>query len=66
VEAAPPEMKVAIKTMESFAQAKLLVVLTKGGSGLVEAMVARDSSSMMFMDTVKEGEESKLIKDFFK
>lgn len=66
VEAAPPRMKAAIETMESFEEAKQLVVLSKGGHGLVGAMVARGSSRQMFMDTVKEGEESKMVNDFFK
>lgn len=66
VEAAPPGMKAAIETMQSFEAAKQLVVLTKGGHGLVGAMVARGSSSQMFMDTVKEGEESKMVNGFFK
>jgi hypothetical protein len=57
VEAAPPGMKAAIETMESFEEAKQLVVLTKGGHGLIGAMVARGSSRQMFMDAVKEGEE---------
>jgi hypothetical protein len=66
VEAAPPGMKAAIETMESFEEAKQLVILTKGGHGLVGAMVARGSSRQMFMDAVKEGEESKIVNDFFK
>lgn len=65
VEAAPPEMKTAVETMESFEQAKQFVVVTKGGHGLVGKMSAQGSSRQMFMDRVKEGEESKMVKDFF-
>lgn len=66
VEAAPSGTRAAIETMESFEQAKQLVVLTKGGHGLVGAMSARGSSHQMFMDAVKEGEESNLVNNFFK
>jgi hypothetical protein len=66
VEAAPPGMKAAIETMESFEEAKQFVVLTKGGHGLVGTMVARGTSRQMFMDTVKEGEEIKMVNEFFK
>jgi hypothetical protein len=66
VEAAPPGMKAAIETMESFEEARQLVFLTKEKHGLVGTAVARGSSRQVFMDTVKEGEESKLVNDFFK
>ena len=66
VEAAPPGIKTAIENMESFEQAEQLVLLTKGGHGLIGSMVARGSSRQMFLDTVKEGDESQMVSNFFK
>ena len=66
MEAALSGIKAAIKTIKSFKKAKQLVVLIKRGYGLVGAMFARGSSRQIFMDVVKEGEESKMVNDFSK
>ena len=66
MEATLSGIKAAIKIIESFKKAKQLIVLIKRGYGLVGAIFARGSSRQMFMDVVKEGEESKMVNDFFK
>lgn len=65
VDAVPARIGSAIKDMESFNTAKQLVVLTSGKLSLVDKMSARDQSSQMLIDRVKEGDESGLIESFF-